>query len=508
MPIFKPRCGALMHATIDGRGAPNKIITVRNLRPRSCVVARNGYHDADTWNAEFDLRVLPFDPETIASIAIRVYMWEGDQYDGDTTGRWAIDQYEMVRGLADDDTIHVDRSRNRLNLSGRDFTALLDPEWDPRQPIRAGVPLMQEVQRIADSAAPPGTTARFLVVWQVVDENGVQIDPNSILSNGSARSTKTRGMWVKQGKTTWDVIYDLVIQNGFICFVRDSTIVITTPRSQMSGDLSTTPVVTYGRDLSELEVTRKMARKRIPRVRISYWDAKLTQKFEVVYPAAGTPGVLSPNVDPTDKTKLTLALGLKKNEDLVIPAPPYCHDQVSALRHAKMRWESMAREESTYKIKTRFLTLPRGQNTNGSNVDAISSADGNASVQNDGTSTGGQQLRNPVGAQEFDMLQLQAGQAISVRFDPFNKEEMRSLNQGQRTQFLVGLGYEARVASFVAQNFDRLDQFTQPYYVKKAEYTYSHEDGLEIEVTGENFTYERQQLEFADSDSEFTGANQ
>lgn len=440
----------------------NKEFTIDHVRPRTCTVNRNGYHEADTWNMTFDLRVFPFDPELIASVFVRIYMWDdrfGPGYE------WAVDSNEMVRGIADDDTIKIDKTQNEFKISGRDYTAILDPEWDPRKPIPAGIPLAAAVQQIADTAAPDTSDARFEVVWDVRDDDGNDLPPEDFLSNGSARSTKKKGMWVKQGKTTWDVIYDLVIQNGFICFVKGSQIVITNPRTQTSGELLAAPTIAHGRNLRSLEATRKLAKERVPRIRIVYWDAGGKRQFDVVY--------------PEKDQKLEIGLGLKKNEDLIIPAPTYCHDADSARRFAKMRWELMARAETTYKIETRHLVAPRGD---GSNFLAKKAA--SFFGVDDG----------------FDLLRLQAGDAIAVRFDPFNQESMRALDVGQREDFLAGLGYHPRVAAFVADNFERLDQFRQAYYVRDAEYEYAHDNGITVTVTGVNFAYERREIAWSNGD--------
>lgn len=445
MSVFRPRVGAQLTVAFDGRGAPNKILTIDHVVPREMTVSRNGYHEADTWNAEFDMRELPFDPEGIASIAVRLYAWNDD---GAASQEWAVDANEMIRGLADEDGIMIDKSRQRMSMSGRDYTAILDPEWDPRKMVPAGIPLDHAVQQIADTAAPAGTTARFLVEWQAAEPPPI--------SGGSARSTKKKGMWVKQGKTTWDVIYDLCIQHGFIVYVQDSRIIIGDPRVLTKIGAASVPAVAYGRELLNLSVTRRMARKRVPRVKIIYWDAKRREKFAAIYPAA--------------HQVLTTGIGLKKNEDLIVPAPTYCHDRDSALRFARMRWELMARAESTYKFKTRHLTVPLRTEAQ----------------------------RAAPGLHELELLDLQAGDAVAIQFDPFNQEQMRALDYGERLTFLESIGYAPKIAAFVAANIERIDQFKQPYYVRTATFDYAHDNGLEIEVEAVNFAYERREIQWAD----------
>lgn len=447
---------------------------VDHVRPRSCKISRNGYHEADTWDMTFDLRVFPFDPEGIASLAVRIYMWDetyGQNYEWATDGGDNDDGNEMIRGLADEESIKIDKSQNEFHCSGRDYTSIMDPEWDTTKQIPAGIPLQQAVQYIADQAAPlgpdgkvdPHHRARFNVVWDVIDDKGNPLPASRYLSNGEARSTKKKGMWVKQGKTHWDVIYDLVIQNGFICFVQGSSIVITNPRTQTSAALTSAPTVAYGLNLRSFESERKMAKQRVPRIKISYWDGGGKRQFDVVY--------------PEKDQKITIGLGVKKNEDLVYPAPTYCHSKESAQRFAKMMWELIARGETTYKFVTRHMTVPRGVGAN-----YLASDQPNYIDDING----------------FMMLRLQAGSAIAVRFDPFQQESMRSLTSAQREDFLLSLGYHPAVASFVANNIDRLEQFRQPFYVRTINYDYSHGDGLKIECEAVNFAYERREIQWAD----------
>lgn len=454
MSIFWPRCALKLTFILDGRGGANsKPKTIVSV-PRSCTVSRNGYHEADTFNAELDLRVLPFDPEIIASCAVDVYMWDSQ---GDESANFMTERNRMIQGLIDEPELAVGGHR-AITISGRDYTAILDPDWDPRDKVPSGIPLTEAVQFVADKAAPAGTTARFLVQWES--------DDPIPLSGGTSRSTKRKGMWVKEGKTHWDVIYDLCIQHGYIVFIVDTRIIISDPRSQTKKSLAAAPRITHGRDLISFNAKRKLARERVPQIRVIYWNAAARDRFDVTYPTE------------TDKHPLAIGAGLKKNEVLVLPAPTYCHDRDSALRFAKMRWEMMARAESTYTLRTRHMTIPAA-----GDISELFDLDTTHAINEDG---------------DFDLLQMQAGDAIGVRFDPFNLEDMRALSEGERVAFLEDLGYRGDVAAFVAANFERLNQFRQPYYARKLDYQWSQTDGLQIEIEAVNFADERKELKWAE----------
>lgn len=463
--LFWPRCRAMLSVVFDGHSADpranSKPLTV-DCAPKSCTVTRNTYHEADTWSMEFEARVLPFDPEAIASCAVRIYMWDSR---GDEDVEWHVDGFEMLRGLADEIKFTAGSSNRMVTMSGRDYTAVLDGEWDPKKQIPAGVPLDEAVQAIADDAAPESSSARFLIDFEATDDAGKPIKPPIV--GAARRSTKKKGLWVKPGKTHWEVIYEMVISDGFIVFVRDSTIVIANPRTQTKRSLADAPRIIYGRNLVEMTASRKLAKERVPRIIIVYWDAKTRQKFEVAYPTT---------TDLAEaKRQITTGLGLKKNEDMRLPAPKGVHDRDTAFRYARMRWDLMARAESEYSVKTRCMTVDAG--------DAAQLLD--------------EQLGGGFNV-EFNMMGLVAGDAIGIGFDPFNRELLRTLSIPERVEAIEAQGYQPAIANFVAQNLDRIDQFRQPYYVKKAEYVFDVEDGLEITVDGANYANERRELAWAD----------
>jgi hypothetical protein len=428
---------------------------VVDVAPKSCTVTRNSYHEASTFQMEFDSRLLPFDPEAIASCAVRVYMWDSR---GDEGLEWHVDDFEMLRGLTDDIGFRGGDGQ-KVTISGRDYQAALDAEWDPREQIISGVPIDVAIQHVADKAAPKGNQNRFLVVFRGTNDEGSPI-PAPIIG-AAQRSTKRKGLWVKPGKTYWEIIYEMATNNGFITYIDGSTIVIANPRTQTTDTLKVAPRVVYGKDLIWLEANRKLAKQKVPQIIIVYWDPVTKRAVDVTY--------------PSKPREIVTGLGLKKNEDMFVPAPRGCIDRDTALRYAKMRWDLMARAESEYKFSTSHMRVER-------RLDSVVTP----------TSFG-------VGfVEEFDLLKLKAGDAIGIEFDPFNREHLRSLQIGERVEFIVGMGYAPAVARFIANNVDRITQFKQPYYTHKVTYTFDETEGLEIEIEGVNFASERREIAWAD----------
>lgn len=456
--VFHPRCRLMLQTVFDAHTtdpSKNSRPLVLDVVPKSCTVVRNSYHEASTFQAEIDARTLPFDPDAIASCACRVYMWDSE---GDESKEWHVDQFEMIRGLVDEPSWRSGDGQH-ITLTGRDYQAALDTEWDPKEMIPSGRPLDETIQEIADKAAPKGNPNRFRVEFRGTDDNGNPIHAPVI--GAALRSTKKKGLWVKPGKTYWEIIYEQATSNGFITFIEDSTIVIANPRTQTTETLKNAPRVVYGKHLIWLEAKRKLAKQKVPRIIIVYWDPRTKQKVEVIY--------------PENARQITTGLGLKKNEDMRVPAPKGCIDRDTALRYAKMRWDLLARAEAEYSFMTNHMKIDRV-------------------IQPAVTQTA-----FGVGfTEEFDMMQIRAGDAIGVEFDPFNLEHLRSLQIGERVEFIVGMGYTPSIARFVANNVDRITQFKQPYYTHKVTYTFDEQNGLDIEVEAVNFASERREIAWAD----------
>jgi hypothetical protein len=431
MAQYFPRCHALLSVVLDGRGAPDTEPLTVFTTPISATVCRNGYHEADTWSLEFDARALPFDPHLIRSAAAFIHMFAADSLQDDR--EWAVPDYEMVRGLADEGEILLSEDGQVVSMQGRDYTGLLlDAQWDPRKRIPFGGSLDRTIQDLADDAAPPGTRARFEVVWEASKE-----PPRT---GASRRSTKKKGMWVKPGKSYWDVIYELAISHGFIAYVVGERIVVTDPNTQTRASLEAAPQLIYGRNLDTLSASRRFNKEMVPQIQMSTVDPKTGERIEVLYPAQGE--------------KVTSGLGAKKGEILNIPAPDGVCDRDTLRRIAKVWHADLARAEAVYRAETIHLESIDGQ----------------------------------------DILRLQPGSPVSLHFDPFNGEQMRALTVSQRYDHLTAVGYPPRIASFVAERFDRLGQFTQPYYTRTAEYRWSIDDGLSIAIEAVNYAHEPREL--------------
>jgi hypothetical protein len=352
-----------------------------------------------------------------------------------------------------------------VKFVGRDYTAiLLDPEWDPKVAVPSGLPLDETVQKIADAAAPDGTSARFQVIW-----NGEDAPP---ICGGLHRSHRGKRLAVKANKSYWDVIWDLCLQHAYVCRVSKSSIIIEEPSTQTTQSLKDAPRLIYGKTLTKLEIKRKFAREKVPQIVIVAWDPITRKKIEITYPPKR-------NVIVKGTDALGVPIATKKDDQQYLPGPKGITDRKALLRYARMRFYHMGRGETVYSMGTSHIMIDKpqsGQKTLdiGWNSDKIA-------------------------GQSHNLLQLRPGNAVGVQFDPFNRQHLRALEVGQRVEYIVSLGYRPQVAQFIANNIDRMEMFRQEYYYNRGDISYDVESGLEIEIEAVNFSYAVREIHFAES---------
>lgn len=454
--LFWPRCRAWLEIVFDGRGAPNSEPFHFEIDPRSANVSLNGYYEADTFSLEFDARLLPFDPDQIAYAAARVYMWDSQR--SLDQPEWAVEENLMIKGLVDDANSIIVGNDTVVKFTGRDYTALLiDAEWDPRGRVKSGRFLHEVVQSIADEAAPEGTQARFEVVW------AGESDPPIV--GGLHRDAKKKGLWVKPGKSYWDVIWDLCIQHAYVARVEGSRIIISEPNTETRASLTQSPRLVYGKSLTSLEITRKFSHETVPQIVIVAYDPDTGKKIEVAYPEKRNSDYLVTATREQPRDALGVLLTAKKDEQMYFPAPKGIIDPEALKRYARMRFYHMGRGETIYSMETSHIVVPGAKE-----------------------------------GEQINMLQLRPGHAIGVSFDPFKSTHIRDLEYGQRVEAIIAMGYSQRVAFFIAENIDRLDFFKQDYYYNRGDIDYSIEGGIEIKIEAMNFAGEVRTMNFAEDD--------
>lgn len=452
MAHYYPQARINISAVFDGFGGPDAPVVFDDILPQSFSVHCNSYKEADTWEVSFNSRFFPFSPELLRSAAVEIYVYQAP----DATSPFVYQEENLlVTGLVDTGTLSQGREGGVVSLEGRDYTALLlDRQWDPTESghkgrIPSGLPLDEVVQKLVDEAVQADTIGRTLTVefhdGEVSPITG-RLDP--ILTKkkvtqkpvtGSGRSSKKKkGIVVKADQSYWDTIYKLCMSYGFIVYVKGFKVIITKPHVLQAEAQDKIHRVAYGRNLETLESERGLAKESVPQIRVRSFDPKTKTAIEGRFPEG--------------RDLVTTGVGTKREEYKVMTVPGVT-DERTLKEIARTAYHTIARGEGKVRFTTKHL----------------------------------KDLPDPLGIQR-DFLQLRSGDPVRIEWDAFNEEALANEKDfARRVAGLIALGYSFDVANTVADHFERLSFFRQPFYVKEINYTWSSDQGMGLDVEAMNF---------------------
>ncbi|HEY6018426.1 MAG TPA: hypothetical protein VIY48_00545, partial [Candidatus Paceibacterota bacterium] len=239
---------------------------------------------------------------------------------------------------------------------------------------------------------------------------------------------------------------------GYICFVNKLEVWIVKPHVLQS--LAQTQFhVAYGRNLEKLEVERKMSKEATPQIRVRSANPNPPFiPFEGRFPADGDTAAAKAGVtQKKGKSKVLFGftgVGTKKEEYKVYTVPD-CKDVKTLTAIAKTTYYTLARGEGVIRFST-----PHLKDLN-----------------------------------QSDLLSMRAGDSCQVEWDAFDSKIMtdKNVTKQQRMATLLALGYSQEVAALVAENYDKLDYFRQPFYIKEVNVTWDKDSGCKIDVEAMNF---------------------
>lgn len=507
MTIYYPEVRINISAVFDGFGGKDTPQVITNILPFSANVHLNSYKEADTWEVTFDAKRFPFSPELLRSAAVEIYMFQRPSLMA--TVNWNTVDNLMVTGLVDQCTLTQDDQGGTISMSGRDYTALLiDRQWDPTKSGSHGRipdgPLDGVIQDLVDEAVNGSASAitqndgsfistlqsllpinRTLTVQtfdydigittksvaKTVTQKKVTIKPPH--TSVSRSRSKKRGIAVKADSTYWDVIYKLALSYGYIVYVRGFDVILSKPhvlqaastenKSSTTGDKSPTENqrdltssvtpppqyrVAYGRNLDKVEVERKLSKEAVPQIRVRSYDPKTKEVIEGRFPSDDQRGDASTDAKGHHHGFVMTGVGTKKEEFKVYTVPDIT--SVDTLREiARTTYYTLARGEGTIRFSTPHL----------------------------------------LDLDNADLLQMRAGDSIGIVWDAFNSETMlnKDIPREKKISTLLSLGYQIDVATLVADQYDKLDYFRQPFYVKEVNLTWDKDQGIAIDGEAMNF---------------------
>jgi hypothetical protein len=455
MGRYYPQARAVLKVVFDGFGGDDSHPTVVHVLPVSINVRLNGYRQADTFDMEFDSRQFPFSPELIRAAGVEIYLFQTAGLVGDVSS-YATDANLTISGLVDDDGLSAGDTGATFKVSGRDYTCLmLDKEWPVGKRIPVGEDLDKTVQRLVDECTNHKTAGRTLTVRFLDESDVVKAGKIAKTTTGTVKikpkvgvkhsRTNKRGIPVRSGKNYWDVIYSLCLQHGFIAYVKGTDVIISKPHV-LNATADQVYRVAYGRNLATLEIDRHMGREQVPQIVVSSYDADTQSTIEAAWPDK-----LVAKVSGDAKVKGQAAAQLTSigtvKETIRRYVFPGIRDKAQLQEIAKTIYQSLGRCEAKIKFTTADLKDLQGA----------------------------------------DLILMRPGDAVQIGFDEVHIEQLRSLTAPQREARMRQLGYSPAVAQLVATEFDRINQFRHPWYVRDVGLSWHNDKGLDVEAEGINF---------------------
>lgn len=433
--VYYPQCLCTLGVVFETFGDPKAPVAIPVV-PIDASVFINSYREADTFSVTFDASGLPVSPELIRAGAVELYFFQQRGIGQYPQGVVASDDDILdglsptIVGLFDEVSVAYDDGGRWVSIEGTDYTSLfLAKKWGTKG--KKGL----RTKRVPSGR--PLDKVLQLIIDEVESAEVMQlsVEPPDLkmptVGRSEGRCTR-KGLPVRDKDNYWDVMYDLAVRYGFILFVRGDKVVLTQPKTYVAGK-SETRFMAWGRNLTSLRMSRKISKVTVPVIEVRSWDEKEKKIVKGRYPK-------------NRRIKPVTGLGTERDEIRVM--------HINGVRSTK-RLEQIA--ENAYNL------LARAEHEIEIETMDLKDLKGN------------------------DLLELAAGDAVSIGLEPYTSDMLEGMNTGQRYQRLRDLNYDDDVARTIASTFDTINIFKKPFRLKEASLDWSASDGLSISAVLQNF---------------------
>lgn len=475
MAVFYPQCRAILQVMFDGFGSDDKDTNplIVPVMPKEASIVRNSYKQADSWSITFDADDLPIDPALVRAGAAEVFIFgvEGitddqrlinRQYTGierspepeglleiilrdlkaiAAKDRFTFGNKPQVAGLFDEHGMNLDSSGRWVTIQGQDYTNLLaSRQWPPTSKGRARrIPTGRRIDVILSEILDEADdTGRLKLVVE-----GIELAKLPKVGGKETRSNR-RGIPVEQDTTYWDVMHKVASRHGMILFVRGLEVVLTRPQNLGKEYAHRIKRVAWGRNLSSLELTRKMGKEQVPAIVIQAYDEEKKRTISVDYPRGSFTKIKK--TFKTSKVKKKKSVNIRKTDEYRIIPVYGITDREVLLDMAKTMHTVLGRAERVVRFSTMDLKDLRSK----------------------------------------DLLDLAAGDAVTIDFEEFNLNRAMLANERVTTEakfsHLLARGFGEAVARVIAEKYRELQSLKRPLRVREATYEYSNDGGISIEA--------------------------
>lgn len=427
------------------------------IMAKSVNVYINDYTQADTFSIEVDYKNFPFDPRLIRAAGVTIHMADMKQiFNGDNSLRSlerTTDNTVFV-GFADEESISFDTSKRTVKFEGRDLTALLIDRKYTGGPLAMTQTVDQVLQGLLGDLKETSKSAADPTKGLTLDIRGLKAADLPVLSQFWEANHQLSGQKnVDRHETYWEAVQDVVARAGLIAYVELDKLVLTKPRALY--DATQAKVFVYGMNVSNLQMKRKIGRKKNFNVVVRSLAGK--EVVEAKIPLEGTLEWSKSSGIPLGEVKLP-EIGPDGHQvppEQWKPAPyssfrvPNCKSKDQLIKYAESIYEEIGRQQIEGSFDTRDME----------------------------TST--------LSKTCFDMLKLRNGTPIQIQLDQGDLEGISTIkSETLRAQYLMSRGYEQSIAQAFASSFNK---FANVFYTKAVRFTLDNDNGFKAAIEFINF---------------------
>lgn len=453
MSVYFPQAAVLLRIRWEDFGDlsdPNitKLHTLRVL-PKRTTVNINDYTTADTFQVEVDYKSFPFDPRTIRSCGVSIFMEDQSKLYNGNSPEQIIPSADNVlfQGFVDEETITFDDEKRTVRFEGRDFTGILiDAKYLVGKPIDMGIPLDQLLTQLL-SQLPAAAEIK-------VDNRTGGALPTlaQFFPDFGAAPLAGQKNTVKD-ETYWEIIQDVVQRAGLICYIEIDKLVLTKPR--ILYNKSNAKQFVYGLNLKSLEFKRKLGRHKGFNIVVRCMDMLNKQVITAKIPEEAT-NEWSKATGVANKQVLVPVIKPDGSLDQANHPAPYMAFRVTNIRDKNQLiqvgekiFEELSRQQLEGTLETHEMEIP-----------------------------------DKLGRQ-FDLMQLKIGTPIACEIDNDDLYKISRFGTAQeRRRFLIARGYPAAFAAAFAKV---MGDYAPVFFTKAATYTLDADSGFKLKVEFINF---------------------
>lgn len=457
MSLYYPQAAVILRVTWEDFGTNSEVLKRTSdirVSAKNLTVERNDYSEADTVKVDIDYNAFPFDPRCVRACGISVFMQNRKKIFNTDNSLALIEPNDLpienseankiFVGFADESQIRLDDDSRTVTLEGRDYTALfIDQKRVNTDPIPLSKPLNEIIQDLINEQEATKTIA-------VVNRTGEAVLPTlAKLAPDFNPATAVKNSARKE--TYWEIMVDILGRVGLIGFIELDKFVITKPQNIY--EKKEIKQFIYGRNLKELNYSRKLGRAKDFNVKVISFNALEKKVEQALIPEEATsPSIKGPRVTIPQLDKDGKKIEPPKDADFVTFTVKDVTSKEQLVKIGESIFEEMSRQQIEGSLTTYEMEIPQEQDS---------------------------------GTKPINFSQIRNGTAIRIYL---SQDELTSVSStstdAQKKAFLLKRGYPENVASAFAQSLNRINT---AFYTKSVTFELNQESGFSMKLDFINF---------------------